>query len=223
MVPEPALQPRGRRGRHRHADPLQSNHLAQDRKTANAVSDRAKTPKAGGLAPGRIDRPTGPRFLLPRSADARAEELGVADRRAALLALHRESGGDRGVAVGAAMSQLPTALRARRGQAVFVLEEVAQGVSADQAESDPVAERLPPLLLDPVPSCARHRPILPSAELAGELGPELVKTQPTRRPYPTASRLPDASGGQPHRSPVLPSGYSAPRSRPTREISYGRT
>ncbi len=54
------------------------------------------------------------------------------------------------------MSELAPALRARGGQLALVLEEVALGVTARQAEGDPVPERLPTLLLDPVAFRLRH-------------------------------------------------------------------
>ena len=48
------------------------------------------------------------------------------------------------------MPELASALRTRRGQLTLALEEVALRVPAAEAERDPVAERLPALLLDPV-------------------------------------------------------------------------
>ena len=49
------------------------------------------------------------------------------------------------------MAELAAALRASRGECVFVVEKVALHVSAREAERDEVAERLAALLLDPVP------------------------------------------------------------------------
>ena len=55
------------------------------------------------------------------------------------------------------MTELAAALGTGSGQLRFVLEEVAQRVTAGEAEGNPVAERLPALLLDPVPLLLGHR------------------------------------------------------------------
>ena len=54
-------------------------------------------------------------------------------------------------------------LVAEVGQLALVVEEVALGVTAGEAEGDPVAERLAPLFLDPVSlrPPVRHLPIVP--------------------------------------------------------------
>jgi hypothetical protein len=46
--------------------------------------------------------------------------------------------------------KLAAALRAATGQRTLVVEEVALRMTTFEAERDPVAERLPTLLLDPV-------------------------------------------------------------------------
>jgi hypothetical protein len=55
------------------------------------------------------------------------------------------------------MSELAATLRASGRQAALVMEEIAKGVTAGEAERDPVAERLAALLLDPVSLRLGHR------------------------------------------------------------------
>ena len=59
--------------------------------------------------------------------------------------------GNRAPALRAAVPRLAAALRARRRQLRLELEEVPLDGAAAETERDPVAERLAPLLLDPVP------------------------------------------------------------------------
>jgi hypothetical protein len=111
----------------------------------------AETPKAGGFAARsrRLTNLASP--LLPRSADGRAEKLRVAQGRATFLALDRERRGDRRRARRAPVPKQAAALRTGGRKLRLVVEEIAQRVPAGEAERDPVAERLAPLLLDPVP------------------------------------------------------------------------
>src|SRR5262249_19352286 len=78
------------------------------------------------------------------------EELRRPHRRAALVALDRERGRDRRIALGTAVAQLASAVGALRGKVGLVVEEVPLREAAAKAERHPVAERLPSLLLDPV-------------------------------------------------------------------------
>jgi len=95
--------------------------------------------------------------LRPRAANRRSEKLAWAHLCAALLALHRERRGDRRAAGRTAVTQLSSAGRTCAGEIGLAVEEVALGVAAAEAEGHPVAERLPPLLLYPVPLRLRHR------------------------------------------------------------------
>ena len=54
------------------------------------------------------------------------------------------------------MAERAGALRALSRKLGLALEEVALRVPAAEAEGNPVAERLPPLLLDPVALGLRH-------------------------------------------------------------------
>jgi hypothetical protein len=88
---------------------------------------------------------------LASATDLHAELLGRPQLGAALFALDRERGGKARAAAGTLRSQLAAALRALGGQLVHVLLEVTLHEAAAEAERDPIAERLAPLLLQPVP------------------------------------------------------------------------
>ena len=64
------------------------------------------------------------------------------------------------------MPELARALRAGGGKRLVVLQEVAERVTAGEAERDPVAERPAALLLDPVPlrPLALHARMLPAGD-----------------------------------------------------------
>ena len=108
------------RGRDRHADPFQPDHIAAPPITAR-----------------------GRRMVVPKSS---------ASRTGAPHSSHSTANAD---AIGAAQAgqrcrSSPPHCGHAAGSSVLVVEEVAQRVPAGEAERDPVAERLPPLLLDPV-------------------------------------------------------------------------
>ncbi len=95
---------------------------------------------------------------LRRASRIRANATSGWSRRAELgaahLALDGEGGAEAGVALRAAGAHLSAAVRALSGQIALGLVEVALGEPARPAEGDPVAERLAPLLTQPVRSLA---------------------------------------------------------------------
>ena len=82
--------------------------------------------------------------------DPHTEELGLAQRRAALLALDGEGRRERRVARRAAVEQLAAARRAVVGHLGLELLEPAPGGAAGEADRRPVAEHLAALLAQPV-------------------------------------------------------------------------
>jgi hypothetical protein len=95
-------------------------------------------------------RTTVPPPLTCRLADRAAEQLGGAHRCAALLALDEERRRKSCVARRAATADIRVALRTGGRNVGLEVVEVAHGEAAHEAERDPVAERLPALLLNPV-------------------------------------------------------------------------
>ena len=89
-------------------------------------------------------------------ADSSAEELPPANLGSTLLALDGEGGRDWGRAGGTTVPELAPTLRAGGRKLALALEEVALRVAACETECDPVTERLPTLLLDPVAFGLRH-------------------------------------------------------------------
>ena len=79
-----------------------------------------------------------------------AEELRVAERRAAALALDGERGAERRSARGAATQHLATALRTRLRHLGLELLEPPAGGAAAEAHGGPVAEDVAALLAQPV-------------------------------------------------------------------------
>ena len=104
-----------------------------------------------------VVRPAKKWELLPGAPDRRPEELGWAHLCAALLALHCERRRDRSAAGRTTVTQLSSTGWADAREIGLALEEVALGVAAAKAEGHPVAERLPPLLLNPVALRLGHR------------------------------------------------------------------
>jgi hypothetical protein len=88
--------------------------------------------------------------LAPGPSNGPAEGLRGAQTGAAGFALHREHGAESRLALGAPVPHLLAARRAKLRQRGFVLLEVALRVTARETESDPVAERLPALLAQPL-------------------------------------------------------------------------
>jgi len=116
-------------------------------------------PTEPGLAYGRMNRPPAESandYSASWPANGRSEELRLAQRGAALLALDRERRRDGCGTARTPMSKQPPALRTGGRKLGFVLEEVAQRVPTGETERDPVSERLSPLLLDPVAPGACH-------------------------------------------------------------------
>src|SRR3954451_24271683 len=89
-------------------------------------------------------------LLAVRLPDPHAELLGRAQRAAARLAVDREHRREARIAGRTARPQLAPALRALRGQLPLPLLEVALREPAAEADGDPVAPRLAPLLPEPV-------------------------------------------------------------------------
>ena len=129
------------------AHPRARRDLARRRPRALRVRSRRK--HAGGGDRERARRAA----LAAGLANRRPEELRRPDLLVALLAAHRERRRDRSRARRAAAAERTAALGAVGRQLVLELEEIALHVTADETESDPVAERLAPLLLDPIPLC----------------------------------------------------------------------
>src|SRR5262249_29798422 len=93
--------------------------------------------------------------LSTRSAAGAAEELGVAQRRAALLAVHGERRRDQRVAARTPAPDLPCALRTSGGKLGLGLVEEPDGETAADAKGDPVPECAAPFFLDPAAPRAR--------------------------------------------------------------------
>ena len=91
------------------------------------------------------------RWGLALAADLDAEVLRRAQLCAALLALHRERGSEAGTAARALRTKLAAALRTAGRKLPDELLEVPLHEAAAEAERHPVAERLAPFFLQPVP------------------------------------------------------------------------
>ena len=91
-----------------------------------------------------------------RAADRAAEELRIAERLAAVLALDRERGAEGRPAGGAAAEHLASALQTRLRYVGLELLEPPPGRAAAEADGGPVAEYVPALLAQPVGSLAHQ-------------------------------------------------------------------
>src|SRR5262249_48601767 len=114
------------------------------------------------------------------------ELLARPKRRAAGLALHRERRAEASTAGWAARSHLAAALRTRRRQLVLELLKVALHEATPEAERDPVAERLAPLLSQPIRGLPGQR------KRTGGLGAERGFARGEPRPRLAAA---DGEGG----------------------------
>src|SRR5262249_53687961 len=93
----------------------------------------------------------GPR--VPRRShapDLQPEQLALAERLPAALAIDREGRREGGVAARATVEQRAGAGRAHRRHLVLVRLEPPQRAAAGEAERSPIAEHLSPLLTKPV-------------------------------------------------------------------------
>src|SRR5579864_8125485 len=84
------------------------------------------------------------------AANRDAEELRVAQPRAAPLTVDRERRREGGCALAAAAKELAAAFRALAGKLQLELLEPAPRPAAAQADRRPVAQHLPPFLTQPV-------------------------------------------------------------------------
>ena len=86
------------------------------------------------------------------------------------------------------MAEQPLALGTRAGQLVLVLLEEPQREAAAETERHPVAESLPPLLLDPVSFHLRHRPRVAPKRTASRSGRlDTVQAMAVREAEPVGS------------------------------------
>jgi hypothetical protein len=95
-------------------------------------------------------------------ADRSTEQLRRAHIRVTYLARDGERGGDQSAASGTARPHHAGALRAGVRQLVLAVLEEPLHVTARHAERDPMPQRAPPLLLDPVALRLRHDAISPA-------------------------------------------------------------
>jgi hypothetical protein len=149
---EPGVPPRTRAKPPRRSSCRSCWHLdlpcaGQWSPSTQDLSNRAAC--AGARGPRRVKSGAG--FPDPRTEELTRTELG-----AARLALDGERRAEASVARRAARPDLPTAGRAGRSQLGLPLLEVPLRISAADADCDPVAERLAPLLLQPV-ACGAHQ------------------------------------------------------------------